>query len=53
MWMMLPGISPSVRAVAVPMRVPKKKYLKGRPTMGADTLMDTFGTRGVKRRKRM
>jgi hypothetical protein len=36
---MLPGIKPN--------KVPKKKYLKGSPTIGAATLIEILGTRGV------
>ena len=37
--MIFPGISP--------IRVPKKKYLNGNPTIGEATLIDTLGTKGV------
>lgn len=37
--MMFPGIKP--------IKVPMKKYLKGNPTIGADTFMETLGTKGV------
>ena len=41
-WIKFPGINP--------ISVPKKKYLKGKPTIGDATLTDTLGINGVKRK---
>lgn len=40
-----------VNLVDLPNRVPKKKYLNGNPTIGPDTLIETFGMRGVNLKK--
>lgn len=45
MCMIFPGIKPK--------KVPMKKFLKGKPTIGAATLIETLGTRGVNLRNRM
>ena len=45
--MIFPGIKPNSLNINLPINVPKKKYLNGRPTIGPDTLIETFGIKGV------
>lgn len=47
MWIIFPGINPYDKMKKLPNKVPKKKYLNGRPTIGPDTLIETLGINGV------
>ena len=49
-WMTFAGIKPIIIILDIsnkPNNVPKKKYLNGRPTIGAATFTETFGINGV------